>query len=146
MILSSNVTRETQSRRWLVCGCLLAAISVGCGAIGAHLLKDWLGTNFPDDYARRQELWETASRYLMYHAIGLIFIGIAPSLSPVRRNLVGCVMLFGVLLFSGCLYAYTLTNIKPLVHIVPLGGFSMIIGWLMFAWFSYAQNSTEKSK
>ncbi len=129
---------ETNGGRWIVTGCLLAAVAVGSGAIGAHLLEGWLTQKFPEDFARRQELWETASRYLMYHSLGLILVGLSPLTSNRRRDIVGYVMLTGVFLFSGCLYGYVLTNVKPLVHIVPLGGFSMIISWLLFASLSYS--------
>ncbi|QEG22828.1 hypothetical protein MFFC18_27130 [Mariniblastus fucicola] len=123
-------------------GCLLAAISVACGAIGAHLLENWLAENF-EDAIRRQELWETASRYLMYHALGLLAVGLAGSISSFRRNVIGATMLLGVILFSGCLYAYVLTDVKPLVHVVPLGGMSMIVSWVMFAWFMFFSQTND---
>jgi len=114
-----------------VVGCLLAAVAVGSGAIGAHLLEKLLTE-------KQLGQWETAATYQMYHALGLMIVGMSTSLSQTRRNLVGFVMLAGVILFSGSLYAYVLTDIKPLVALVPIGGFSLIISWLMFAWFGYA--------
>lgn len=133
---------NSKSRLWLVVGSLLAAIAVGCGAIGAHFLEKWVAENF-EDPERRLELWETASRYVMYHALGLLAVGLAEFASNFRRNLVGTVMLIGVFLFSGCLYAYVLTNVKPLVHIVPLGGMSMIVAWLMLAFFAMTNSSND---
>lgn len=126
---------KSKSQLWIGVGCLLAAISVGFGAIGAHMLEKWLLENF-EDAARRQEIWETASRYLMYHALGLIAVGLVNFSGRFKRNLVGIVMLIGVILFCGCLYGYVLTNVKVLVHIVPLGGLSLIVSWLMFAAFT----------
>jgi uncharacterized membrane protein YgdD (TMEM256/DUF423 family) len=70
----------------------------------------------------------------MYHALGLIALGLSSFLSPRSRNVVGLMMLIGVTLFSGCLFAYAITNIKPLVHIVPLGGMTLIASWTVFAW------------
>lgn len=135
-------TTNSKSKLWLVVGSLLAAIAVGFGAIGAHLLEKWVAENF-DDPDRRLELWETASKYVMYHALGLLAVGLAGFGSNFRRNLVGAVMLIGVILFSGCLYAYVLTDVKPLVHVVPLGGLSMIVAWLMFAFFAMTSSSND---
>ena len=135
-------TMNSRSQLWIVIGSLLAAISVGFGAIGAHMLEKWVADNF-DDPERRLELWETASRYLMYHALGLLAVGLASFGNNFRRNVVGAVMLLGVTLFSGCLFAYVLTNVKPLVHIVPLGGLSMIIAWLLFGWFAFASRGHQ---
>ena len=141
---SNNVNQTTniKCRMWVAAGCMLAAIGVAFGAIGAHLLEKWVTENFADP-ERRLELWGTASRYLMYHALGLLAVGLASFDSNFRRDLVGTVMLLGVILFSGSLYGYVLTNVKPLVHIVPLGGLSMIAAWLMFGWFAFT-GQTEK--
>ena len=141
----SNTVKQTtnlKSQQWVAAGCMLAAISVGFGAIGAHLLEKWATENF-DDPERRMELWETASRYLMYHAFGLLAVGLSSFDSNFRRDLVGTVMLLGVILFSGCLYVYVLTNVKPLVHVVPLGGMSMIVAWLMFGWFAFTSRAEK---
>jgi uncharacterized membrane protein YgdD (TMEM256/DUF423 family) len=129
--MNSESKFEMKGSRWIVIGCLLAAIAVGFGAIGAHLLEKSLTE-------KQLEQWETAAKYQMYHAIGLMLVGMTTSLSRSRKKLVGCVMLTGVILFSGSLYAYVLSDIKPLVALVPFGGFSMIISWLMFAWFGYS--------
>jgi uncharacterized membrane protein YgdD (TMEM256/DUF423 family) len=134
--MNSLSNPETKGSRWLVIGCLLAAVAVGFGAIGAHLLEK----SFTE---KQLGQWETAATYQMYHAIGLMLVSMTTSLGKSRKNLVGIVMLAGVILFSGGLYAYVLTDIKPLVAIVPLGGFSMIISWLMFAWFGYGAISSD---
>jgi len=140
-----NQATNSQSRLWISVGGLLAALSVGFGAIGAHMLEKWVAESF-DDPQRRLELWETASRYLMYHALGLLAVGLVSFGSSRKRNLVGAVMLLGVVLFSGCLYAYVLTNVKPLVHVVPLGGLSMIVSWLMFAGFAFTNKEQRTNK
>jgi uncharacterized membrane protein YgdD (TMEM256/DUF423 family) len=127
---------HASSRLWVVVGSLAAAIAVGCGALGAHFLEGWLEEHFQDDAARRLELWETASRYLMYHALGLLAVGLYPWVKARRQKIVGVMMLFGMSLFSGCLFAYVFTNVKTLVHVVPLGGMTMILSWVMFAFFA----------
>lgn len=136
MNFGAKMKYETNGKAWIVSGCLLAAVAVGFGAIGSHLLKETLDV---DGLAR----WETASKYHMYHALGLIAVGMATTLNAGRRKIVGCVMFVGVLLFSGSLYAYALTEFKPLVAVVPFGGFSMIISWILFAWFSFSSGLVE---
>ena len=133
--MGSMMKSETKGKVWIVAGCLLAALAVGLGAIGSHLLKDLLSET------AGQARWETAARYHSYHALGLILVGMATNLSAARRRIVGSVMLVGIVLFSGSLYAYALTEFKPFVAIVPFGGFSMIIGWIMFAWFRFSGES-----
>ena len=58
---------------WLVCGALLAALSVTMGAFGAHGLKEYL------EAAKRVDTFETAARYHMYHAIALVLVGLLAS-------------------------------------------------------------------
>lgn len=124
--------------KWIALGCLLAAIGIALGAIGAHLLKKFLG---PDQLT----LWETGVRYQMYSAFGMIAAGLC-SLSSRQRIIVNSTMFFGVLLFSGCLYAYAFTGVKIFVHIVPLGGFSMIAAWLWLAWFQFRLHGQENGE
>jgi len=125
---------EKKTGRFLiVIGCLLAAIGVAFGAIGAHFLEKWLANNFEDNL-RREELWDVGVRYQMYCAFGLIAIGLAGRAFGAKGKLAGVFMFLGALLFSGSLFGYVLTDVKPLVHIVPLGGLSMIIGWVLFGW------------
>ena len=116
---------HASNRIWIVAGCVLAAIGVSFGAIGAHLLEKLLTP-------KQQELWDTGVQYQMYMAFGLLVLGLCGEVP--RSKLVGILMLAGALLFSGCLYAYALTDVKPLVHIVPIGGFAMIAAWLILAW------------
>ena len=126
-------TQQNKGHWCIALGCVLAAIGVAFGAIGAHLLEKWLADNF-EDAARREELWDTGVRYQMYCAFGLIGIGLCNRLMDASGKVSGFLMLLGALLFSGCLYGYVLTNVKPLVHIVPIGGLAMIAAWMIFAW------------
>lgn len=138
--MKQKTERDTapNSMAWIALGCLLAAIGVALGAIGAHLLKQTLAE-------KQLVLWETGVRYQMYSAFGIIAAGLC-NLSRRRRNIVNMVMLAGVLLFSGCLYAYAFTDVKTFVHIVPLGGFSMIASWLLFAWFAWFPFASDKDQ
>ena len=114
-------------RGWIVVGSLLAGTAVALGAMGAHALKDKL---LPDQMFN----FETAVRYQMYHSLALILVGIVAARGTTTcLTASGWLFLGGILLFSGGLYGWIFTAIKPFVHVVPIGGTLWIIGWITFA-------------
>lgn len=128
-------------------GALLAAIAVALGAFGAHALKDQLPKWYTEPGRATEMLatWETAVRYQMYTAIGIVLVGLWTSLQKGRRPTWSVTSLVvGTLLFSGLLYAWVLTELKPLVMIVPVGGVAMIAGWLIFAWQAFADRAPKE--
>ena len=108
-------------------GSLLAALAVGLGAIGAHALKSHLT-------AENLATYHTAVQYQMYHAIGLVLVGL---LGLHHRNRwfdgAGWSMLVGIVLFSGLIYAWLATGRRYFVYPVPVGGVAIIIGWVLVA-------------
>jgi uncharacterized membrane protein YgdD (TMEM256/DUF423 family) len=98
-------------------------LAVALGAFGAHALHDLLERN------GRLATWETAVLYHVTHAIVLLVIA---AVVPFRRN-AWWLMLAGVVVFSGTLYVLALTNVKWLGAITPLGGVSLLAGWLALA-------------
>ncbi|MDH3734312.1 MAG: DUF423 domain-containing protein [Gemmatimonadota bacterium] len=111
-------------RPFLVAGSLLALIAVAAGAFGAHGLQ---GALTPE----RLDTFETATRYQMYHALGLLFVGLAAARWPARSWAgAGLLLLFGTLVFAGSLYALALSGIGVFGAIAPIGGASLIGGWL----------------
>jgi uncharacterized membrane protein YgdD (TMEM256/DUF423 family) len=120
------------SGRGFIClGAVLAGIGVALGALGAHLLKSRLS-------ADQLASFETAVRYQMYHAIALIVVGfVAVRSAGGLLTAAASLFVLGIVLFSGGLYGWIFTGIKPFVHIVPIGGMSWIIAWLLFAWASW---------
>ncbi len=112
---------------FIVLGGLLAALAVGLGAIGAHVLKTQLTPE-------QLETFHTAVHYQMIHAIGLILVGLLSLHNRSRLfDVAGWAMLLGIILFSGFLFAWLATGRKFFVYPVPVGGISFIIGWLMLA-------------
>jgi uncharacterized membrane protein YgdD (TMEM256/DUF423 family) len=108
-------------------GAVSAAISVGAGAFGAHALRARLEP-------RQLEVFETAARYQMYHALALIAVAWAATRWPGSLvNSSGWLFVAGTLLFSGSLYAMTFTGIRALGAITPIGGVCFIAGWLCLA-------------
>lgn len=98
------------------------ALGVALGAFGAHGLR-----NLVDD-PRLLEVWETGARYHLVHAVALLAVSRA-SVSPWVARL----WIAGIVLFSGSLYAMTLTGVRALGAITPLGGVCLIGGWLALA-------------
>jgi uncharacterized membrane protein YgdD (TMEM256/DUF423 family) len=107
---------------------LLAALAVLLGAFGAHGLKAKLT---PEMLA----VYQTGVQYHMWHALGLGLVGVTALHWPQLNALswAGGLMIVGIVLFSGSLYALALTSIKMLGVITPFGGLAFIAAWIVFA-------------
>lgn len=110
-------------------GSLLLFFAVGIGAFGAHGLEQTLMEN------QRLDVFATANAYHFYHALGLILIGILFRVRPTQpfANAILCLMLAGILLFSGSLYLLSVLNIAWLGVITPVGGLMLLISWALLA-------------
>jgi len=116
------------SARTLCVAGLLLALATACGAFGAHALKGQLAPE-------RLQLWETAVRYQFFQALGLLGVGLTLRSSDVGvLRAAAALLIAGVLLFSGSLYALALGAPRPLGALTPVGGLAWIIGWLLFAY------------
>ena len=114
------------SEFWLALGSINAFISVAAGAFGAHGLKQRLSSDL-------LVVFETAARYQMYHALGLLAVAFAVGQGR-PASAAGWAMLAGIVLFSGSLYALALTGIRVLGAITPVGGLCFLAGWAMLVW------------
>jgi len=112
-------------RLWLVLGGVNAFIAVAAGAFAAHGLRGKLEP-------RMLEVFETAARYQMYHALALLAVGwlAARSPSPVVTAAGWC-FLAGIVLFSGSLYVLTTAGLGQLGIITPIGGTLFLAGWAL---------------
>ena len=112
--------------RYLFCaGAALALLAVAAGAFGAHAL----GSRLPPD---RLDTWELAARYQMYHALALLAFAWAATAWPrFPAALVGGLVIGGVLVFSGTLYALALGAPRWFGAITPVGGAALLAGWLV---------------
>jgi uncharacterized membrane protein YgdD (TMEM256/DUF423 family) len=123
------------SRRWIAVGALIGAIGVTLGAFGAHGLRENLERfgYSGDDVARRGEIFDTAIRYQLLHALALVITGLALDrrAAPWWR-FAAWAFLCGVILFSGLLKVLTFAGPtwNWLGAVVPIGGVSMAAGWL----------------
>jgi uncharacterized membrane protein YgdD (TMEM256/DUF423 family) len=115
-------------RLFLALGAVSAALAVAAGAFGAHALRARLA---PDQLA----VFETAARYHMFHALGLLAVAWAASRFPgAAVAWAGWLLLAGTVLFSGSLYALALTGVRALGAVTPLGGVAFVAGWALLAW------------
>jgi uncharacterized membrane protein YgdD (TMEM256/DUF423 family) len=113
--------------RFGLAGAISGAVAVAAGAFGAHALKHQLS-------AARFELWETAVRYQLVHALALLGVswwlerGPRPALAAG-----GWAFLAGAALFSGSLYALALGAPRTVGLATPFGGLALIAGWVALA-------------
>lgn len=117
-------------RLCIVWGALLGAAAVAAGAFGAHGLKGIL------EASGHAGTWETGCRYALAHALAMVAVGTLATMRPAiagQLMAAGWAFLTGTLVFSGCLLALAVTGVRILGAIVPLGGATLIIGWLLFA-------------
>jgi uncharacterized membrane protein YgdD (TMEM256/DUF423 family) len=114
-------------RIFFLLGGLSGVIAVAAGAFGAHSLRNYLS---PDLLA----IFETGARYQMYHALALLLTAWAATRWPGSLTLIaGWLFVAGTLIFSGSLYALSLSGARWLGAITPLGGVAFIGGWLCLA-------------
>ena len=112
-------------------GAACAALGVALGAFGAHALRGRVG-------AAELGLWETATRYWLIGALGLLLFG----LFGAKRQLSavpGFLILGGSVLFSASLYGLSLGAPRAVGAVTPLGGLCLIAGFLSFAWAARAR-------
>jgi uncharacterized membrane protein YgdD (TMEM256/DUF423 family) len=100
---------------------ILGLLGVFLGAFGAHYLKNKITP-------LQQQTWNTASFYLFVHVLAGLY-----STSLVSKKRSQYLFLGGILLFSGSLYALSLSNISAFGIVTPIGGVLFILGWLFLA-------------
>jgi uncharacterized membrane protein YgdD (TMEM256/DUF423 family) len=116
-----------KDRLFIALGAFFALTSVAMGAFGAHALSTRLT---PD----RLAIYETAARYQLYHAFGLIAVGLVNARWSDIANASGWSFVVGIIVFSGSLYALALGAPRWFGAITPIGGLAFMIGWGLLAW------------
>lgn len=113
--------------KWLCIGAANGLLAVVAGAFGAHFLKNRLSLA---DLAT----FDVAVRYQMYHALALLAVAALVHARPSTATTAAAwCMLIGILLFSGSLYGLALGGWKWLGPITPIGGLSLMAGWVLLA-------------
>jgi uncharacterized membrane protein YgdD (TMEM256/DUF423 family) len=111
---------------FILIGAINAFLAVALGAFGAHGLEGKVEPKY-------LETWKTGVTYQMFHATGLLIIGVLLGKLPASGLLSwsGWLMLIGIVLFSGSLYVLSVTKISVLGAITPLGGVSFLAAWVL---------------
>lgn len=119
-------------KNMVISGVIFAMLSVVFGAFGAHTLKSMIS-------ADALATFEVGVRYQMYHALGLLIIGLTHYVTRAVKKPVFILFSIGIFLFSGSIYLLSLNVLLPfdakvIGFVTPLGGACFIIGWAYFLW------------
>lgn len=119
-------------QRWaLLVAAVAGFLAVALGAFAAHGLRDVLSAEY-------LTVFQTGVHYQMVHALALLAVGMLLQKSPARSlRIAAWSFTLGILLFSGSLYALTLSGVRSLGMITPFGGVAFLIGWASLAWFAW---------
>jgi uncharacterized membrane protein YgdD (TMEM256/DUF423 family) len=117
------------ARLCVLAGAIALAAGVALGAFGAHAIKGRIGS---DAFA----IYQTAVQYHFWHALGLLGVGVLMTHWPSAQPLAWAAWLLigGLILFAGSLYALALTGASWLGALTPIGGTAFIVAWLIVAW------------
>lgn len=113
---------------------ILGGLSVAAGAFGSHALREKMSE-------RSLEIFDIGTRYQMYHALALLVVALLLSRieSPPPILLAsGWLFIIGIVIFSGSLYALSLSGVKCLGAIAPIGGAALIAGWGALAFAAWS--------
>ena len=116
------------NNRWILAlGGLLVALATVSGAFGAHALQTRLSPE-------RLDIYETAVRYHFFHALGLLAIGLAArTIDTPALRWSAVLVVAGIVLFSGSIYALSFSAPRFIGIVTPIGGVALIAGWIVFA-------------
>ena len=116
-------------RLCVLIGAIALAAGVALGAFGAHAIKSRIS-------AESFAIYQTAVQYHFWHALGLLGVGLLMAQWPAAHSLGwgAWLLIAGLILFSGSLYALALTGASWLGMLTPVGGTAFIAAWLMVAW------------
>lgn len=115
-----------KNNKFILAGAILGMLGVALGAFGAHAFEEYLKK------AERLDTYETAIKYIFYHALALLFIG---NMQQSRWNkYAGNLFIVGTIIFSSSLFLICLTGIKTFGAVAPIGGTALVLGWGMLAW------------
>jgi uncharacterized membrane protein YgdD (TMEM256/DUF423 family) len=114
-------------RIFALLGAVFGFLGVAAGAFGAHALRESLP-------AERLQVFETAARYQMFHALALLVVGLAPfGPGAAAAAWAGRLFVAGIVLFSGSLYVLALSGVRGWGAVTPFGGVAYLAGWAALA-------------
>ena len=112
---------------WARIAAIFMFLAVAIGAFGAHGLKQKLNPEM-------LSIFETAVRYHVYHALGLFVVSwLSEKTTSSIVNASGWAFVLGIVIFSGSLYILSITGVRWLGAITPIGGACFLVGWIILA-------------
>ena len=118
---------NTIAKLFLSLGAISGALAVMLGAFGAHGLKNKLTEEM-------LKVWQTGVEYHFHHTFALLAVGLlALKFQSGLLSASGWSFLVGIAIFSGSLYALSLSGVKILGATTPIGGLMFIAGWFLLA-------------
>jgi uncharacterized membrane protein YgdD (TMEM256/DUF423 family) len=116
---------------YIIIASLFAALAILFGAFGSHALKERLS-------AQSLEVYDIATRYLMFHALGIFLIALLGFQLPKESLEIPVIMrIVGTSIFSGSLYLIAMLDFKKLGMVTPIGGLLLIVSWFLLAYNTY---------
>ena len=113
-------------RTALLLASLAGFTGVALGAFGAHGLKSRLASR--PDGEQRLAWWQTGAQYHLVHALAIGLCAARPDPMHEGSAIAPWLFVAGIVLFSGSLYVITLTDMRKLRTITPLGGLALLAG------------------
>ncbi|MBZ5634981.1 MAG: DUF423 domain-containing protein [Acidobacteriia bacterium] len=114
---------------WTAAAAIMLALAVSIGAFGAHGLQGRL-----DTYSLG--VYEKGVFYHFIHGLGMLAVPLLVRAGLISKSAgawAGWLLLAGIVLFSGSLYALAITGMRTLGAITPFGGASFIAAWVVIA-------------
>jgi uncharacterized membrane protein YgdD (TMEM256/DUF423 family) len=120
-------------RSFLILAAFFGFTGVGLGAFAAHGLKDRLSADY-------LAVFHTGVTYQLFHTLALLAVALLAAQLPGRLIVwSGVLFCLGIVLFSGSLYALTLSGLRPLGIVTPFGGLAFLLGWLCLGLAAWRQ-------
>lgn len=121
--------------QYIIAGFILL-LAVMLGAFGTHGLKDILD-------AKTMVTYKTGISYQFYHGFALLLMPLIAQVTKTDLTKPFLAFLVGIILFSFNCYIYSVTLIKPVAMIIPLGGLMFMAGWIIFIYKVYKSESLK---
>jgi len=118
--------RGSKLKQFIVIAGISGFLAVALGAFGAHFIKNRLTEEM---FA----IYQTGVQYHFYHTLALLGVGVLaywmPDVAALKWS--GWLFVCGIVIFSGSLYALSLSGIRVLGAVTPIGGLAFLAGWVM---------------
>ena len=111
---------------WVRIAALSMALTVILGSFGAHALKAKLTPEM-------LEIFRVGVLYQIIYSLSIFVAAWRLSMGFPKANTAAWLFLAGILFFSGSLYGLSLSGIKALGAVTPIGGLCFLVGWIVLA-------------